>query len=825
MKNLKIKEINNDIKKFFKSNNWEPLDFQIEAWDSYLKGESGIIQVPTGSGKTYASLMGPLLKLKQLKHQKGINIIFVTPLKALSRDTKKSIAKATQFFDPEITIGIRNGDTSNYEKRRQLIKPPNILITTPESLTLLISNKESNKLFNNLFSIIIDEWHELMGCKRGNQCELALSWLKGNNKNIQIWAMSATIGNIKDAAISIVGIKSKKPKIIKSNLIKRIEISSIIPKDIGTFPWSGHLGLKSHYSLLEKIDKNKSTLIFTNTRNQSERWFQCLRYYNPDMEDKIALHHGSLDKSDRETVEEGVKSGIIKWVVCTSSLDLGVDFQPVDQIVQIGSAKNLARLIQRAGRSAHKPGGTSKIVFMPTNALELLEISAMRRILNKGITEKISIPKLSYDVLLQHLVSLACGPGFNPSIEKDRIKNCFSYQNLREEDWQWCLDFLEYGGKCLKAYPKFQKIKKDYENPNERIFKYFIKDKSIIKIHKFNIGTITSDKSVVVKYIKGKPLGNLEENFASKLKPGDTFSFAGKMLEFIKIRDMILYVKRSSKKNSMVPAWVGGQIAISDLLSENIRKEIGLCNDLLDGKDFINEELKSLLPILKKQNILSTLPRENQLLAEIYSGNGYKSLFVFPLEGKFVNEGIAFLWALRFANLKEGTFSITANDFGFSLTSTVNYDFSLLKNYLTYFQNIENFEQDLESAINFSELTKKNFKKIAQISGLVNNNYPSKSKSANQLQISSNLLFDVFTKYENNHLLLKQSHREVKKKLLESSRIDEWLKKSKNLKLILNNTTQPSPFAFPLIVERLSNSLSNESIDKRVDRLIKSYEK
>ena len=328
-----------------------------------------------------------------------------------------------------------------------------------------------------------------------------------------------------------------------------------------------------------------------------------------------------------------------------------------------------------------------------------------------------------------------------------------------------------------------------------------------------------------VKFIKGKTLGNLEENFASKLKPGDTFFFAGKMLEFIKIRDMILYVKRSSKRNSMIPAWVGGQIAISDLLSENIRKEISLCNDLLDGQELINEELKSLLPILKKQNILSTLPRENQLLAEIYSGNGYKSLFVFPLEGKFVNEGIAFLWALRFANLKEGTFSITANDFGFSLTSTSNYDFSLLKNHLSYFQKIENFEQDLESAINLSELTKKNFKKIAQISGLVNNNYPSKSKTATQLQISSNLLFDVFTKYENNHLLLKQSYNEVKKKLLESSRIDDWLKRSTNLKLILNNTNQPSPFAFPLVVERLSNSLSNESIDKRVDRLIKSYEK
>jgi len=824
MKNLIEKDSIYCIEKFFKKKNWEPQNFQIEAWESFIRGESGIIQVPTGCGKTYAALMGPLLKLKDLNFSGGINILFITPLKALSRDLEKSIINAIQFFNPKITVGIRNGDTSNYEKRKQIIKPPNILITTPESLTLLIANKESKKLFSNLFSIIIDEWHELMGCKRGNQCELALSWLRGNNQNIQIWAMSATIGNIEEAATAILGLKYKSPRIIKSNLVKKIDIKSIIPYNMGTFPWSGHLGLKSHKSLLKEIDKNKSTLIFTNTRNQSERWFQCLRYFNPEMEDKIAIHHGSLDKEDRKRVEEGVKKGSIKWVVCTSSLDLGVDFQPVDQIVQIGSPKNIGRLIQRAGRSAHKPGGRSKILFMPTNALELIEISAIRRLLNEGITEKINIPKLSYDVLLQHLVTLACGPGFNPNIEKERIKTCMSYGNLKDEDWQWCLDFLEYGGKCLKAYPKYKKLEKEYEFNNKNKFVYLVKDKTLIRIHKFNIGTISSDKSVKVKYIKGKSLGSLEENFASKLKIGDTFFFAGKMLEFIKIRDMILYVKKSSQKSSMIPAWIGGQIAISDLLSKNIRKEISISNEIFNYKVDINEELNSLLPILKKQNKISNIPKENQLLAEIYTFKGFKTLFVFPLEGKFVNEGIAFLWALRFANLKKATFNITSNDFGFSLTSTENYDFSLLNSYLSYFLSPKNLERDLENAINFSELTKNNFKNIAQISGLINNN-PSNLKTSNQLNISSNLLFEVFSKYENNHLLLKQSQEEVKKKHLEIERINSCLERLNKLELILNKTNYPSPFAFPLLVERLSNTLSNETIEERVNKLIKSYAK
>ena len=824
MKKTIKKNSETHISKFFKKNNWTPLDFQIEAWESYLRGESGIIQVPTGCGKTYAALLGPLLQLKELKSSKGINILLVTPLKALSRDLKKSIIEAIQFFDANITVGIRNGDTSNYEKRKQIITPPNILITTPESLTLLIANKASHKLFNNLFSIIIDEWHELMGCKRGNQCELALSWLRGNNQNIQIWAMSATIENIEEAATSILGLSSKMNKIIKSNLVKEIEIKSVIPDNIGTFPWSGHLGIKSHKSLLKEIDKDKSTLIFTNTRNQSERWFQCLRYCNPEMEDRIALHHGSLDKEDRKSVEEGVKKGRIKWVVCTSSLDLGVDFQPVDQIVQIGSAKNIGRLIQRAGRSAHKPGGISKILFMPTNALELLEISAMRRLISKGITEKINIPEMSYDVLLQHLVTLACGPGFDPNIEKERIKNCLSYRNLKDEDWKWCLDFLEYGGRCLKAYPKYKKIEKNYEFNDKKNFKYIVKDRTLIRIHKFNIGTITSDKSLQVKYIKGKSLGSLEENFASKLKIGDTFFFAGKILEFIKIRDMTLYVKKSSQKSSMIPAWIGGQMVISDLLSKNIRKEISLTNELFNFKGFLNEELKSLFPILEKQKEISNIPKENQLLTEIYTFKGFKTLFVFPLEGKFVNEGIAFLWALRFANINKATFSITANDFGFSLTSRESYDFSVLNNYFSYFTSSENLAKDLESAINFSELTKNKFKNIAQISGLINNNNPSKLKTSNQLSISSNLLFEVFNKYENNHLLLKQSSEEVKKQQLEIDRINSCLQRMSKLDLILNKTDYPSPFAFPLLVERLNNTLSNETIEERVNKLIKSYE-
>ncbi len=806
---------------FFNKKGWEPLPFQKDTWNSFARGENGIIQVPTGSGKTYAALFGPLKKLKEIDKTKGINILFITPLKALSRDLEKSISEAAKFIDNNITVSIRNGDTSVRDKTHQIKNPPNILITTPESLSLLIARKESKVIFENLISIIIDEWHELLSSKRGNQCELAFSWLR-KNKKIQIWAMSATIGNIEDAARAIVGIKEKLPTIITTTLSKKIQIKSVIPENIGTFPWSGHLGIRSHRSLLKIIDKNKSTLLFTNTRNQSERWYQCLKYYNPDFSDKISIHHGSLDKSQRESVEEGVKNGSIKWVVCTSSLDLGVDFQPVDQIVQIGSAKNLARLIQRAGRSAHRPGGKSKIIFMPTNALELLEVSATRRILDKGIKEKIILPELSFDVLLQHLVSLACGPGFNPKEERENIRNCWSYRKIKDEEWDWCLDFLEYGGQCLKAYPKYQKIYKKFSESNH--FKYFVKDKSIIKIHKYNIGTITSDNYLNVKYIKGKRLGNLEENFGSKLKKGDIFFFGGKMLEFLKIREMNIYVKKSNKKSSLVPAWIGGQIAISDLLSSNIRKEIDICQRHKNSDKYMNEELLALKPVLERQNKISIIPKNSEFLIEIYKNKNCQSLFAFSLEGKFANEGIAFLWALRLAKLNKTTFSITANDFGFSLTTYEDFDFLSIYKIYNSLIDTKNLKEDLENAVNFSELTRRKFKNIAQISGLINNS-PMRSKTNSQINISSSLLFDVFNKYEKNHLLVKQAQKEAIEYELESERIKMSLKRISGLNLIIKNTSEPSPFAFPLLVERLRNTFSNETIEARIEKLIDSYEK
>ncbi|MGB7087581.1 MAG: DEAD/DEAH box helicase, partial [Phormidesmis sp.] len=362
------------VHQWFTQQGWKPIPFQSKIWKAYLAGESGLIQVPTGSGKTYGAVMGPLAHMladiETGQPLGGLQLLYITPLRALSRDIEASIRRPIEEMSWPITVESRTGDTASSVKSRQIKKMPQVLITTPESLAVLLSYKNSQQRFGSLRCVILDEWHELMASKRGTQAELCLSRLRSLNPSLQTWAISATLGNLQEAAEAATGLGSQ-PTIVRSNIQRDTVITSILPASIDTFPWAGHLGLRMFEELVEALDIERSTLIFVNTRSQAERWFQALTFSMPDDEQHIALHHGSIDFATRQAIEAGIKTGEIKWVVCTSSLDLGVDFQPVERVVQIGSAKNLARLLQRAGRSAHVPGGTSEVFFLPTNALEL----------------------------------------------------------------------------------------------------------------------------------------------------------------------------------------------------------------------------------------------------------------------------------------------------------------------------------------------------------------------------------------------------------------------------------------------------------------------
>ena len=827
------------IEAWFRLQAWTPMPFQRQCWQAYLAGESGLLQVPTGSGKTYAAVMGPIAEMlaaqagqeRQAKAAHGLQLLVLTPLRALSRDLALAIEQPISAMGWPLRVAIRNGDTSSHERSKQLKSPPQILITTPESLSLLLASKDATKLFGQLQAVVIDEWHELMGSKRGSQTELCLSWLRQQRPQLRTWAISATIGNLEEAAQAALG--RGQPRIVQAALQRTTAIRSLLPDSIDGFPWGGHLGLRMYEQLVAGLDPAVSTLLFTNTRNQAERWHQCLRFACPEMEGLLALHHSAIDRAEREAIEARVKAGELRWVVCTSSLDLGVDFQPVERVVQIGSAKNLARLLQRAGRSAHTPGGTSQVLFMPTNALELLELSAMRRGLAAGLVEHRRPPQLPLDVLLQHLVTLACGPGFLPEEALTAVRRSWSFRQLTDAQWQWCLAFLEHGGQCLAAYPRYRKLVRcrleagDEPAAAGEPFRYRVLDKAIARLHRFNIGTITADRSITVRFVRGAVIGHVEEAFIGRLKPGDVFFFAGRQLEFVRLREMTAMVKATAKKSATVPAWAGGQMALSDLLSQHLRAEVDRCARALAGNAHLDSpELQALEPLLRRQANLSRLPLQHQLLMEVCRSREGSHLFAFPLEGRFVHEGLGFLWAWRLARHRPSTITVSVNDYGFELLAPKGYPFDeLLELHGDDLFDLSQLEADLEQAVNLSELCRRRFRAIAQVSGLVTQGMPGQNKTGGQLQISAALLFDVLTKHEPQHLLLEQARREVMQEQLELHRLEAALTRLAGSERLLERTSRPGPLAFPLLVERLNSRMSNESLLERVQRLIREAER
>ncbi len=842
------------IEAWFARQGWRPLPFQRRSWRAQLRGESGLIQVPTGSGKTYAAVMGPIAAMLAEAGvteggagaglSPGIRLLVLTPLRALSRDLAQAIQQPIEAMGWPIRVGIRHGDTPSSERSRQLRTPPQILITTPESLALLLSSPKAPQLFGRLQAVVLDEWHELMGSKRGSQAELCLGWLRRRRPALCTWALSATIGNLEEAAQVAVGVGAV-PTVITAALKRGTAIRSLLPDTIDGFPWAGHLGLRMYEELVAALDPAVTTLLFTNTRNQAERWHQCLRYACPELEGSLALHHSAIDRGEREAIEAGVKAGQLRWVVATSSLDLGVDFQPVQRVVQIGSAKNLARLLQRAGRSAHCPGGTAQVLFLPTNALELLEVSAMRRGLAGGLVETRRPPGLPLDVLLQHLLSLACGPGLVPEQELGAVRSCWSFRALSDADWAWCLRFLEEGGECLGAYPRYRKLQRAALGPEGTIesdcppapgqpFAYVVREAAIARLHRLHIGTITADRAVTVRLLRGAVLGHVEEAFIGRLKPGDVFFFAGRQLEFVRLRQMTAQVKATGRRSRTVPAWSGGQLALSDLLSRQLRQEVHRCAEALaaagDPADSAagpppagldSPELRALEPLLRRQLDLSRLPREDELLVELCRSREGSHLFAYPFEGRFVHEGLGFLWACRLARHRPSTITVAVNDYGFELLAPRGYPFAeLLELHGGELLDQGTLEADLEQALNLSELCRRRFRDIAQISGLVHNGLPGQARGGGQLQISAALLFDVFQKHEPGHRLLAQARREVLEQQLELPRLAAALQRLAVSRWRLETLQGPGPLAFPLLVERLSSRLSNESLLERVQRLV-----
>lgn len=793
---------------WFNSKGWSPQDFQSLAWQAIVNGKSGIVNAPTGTGKTYSVLLPAILQ-SQLENKKGLRIIWITPIRALAKEIKISAENALAGLGLNWEVAVRTGDTKISDRRKQGSKPPDILITTPESLHILLATKGYANIFANLKYVVVDEWHELIGSKRGILVELALIRLKKIRQGLNIWGISATIGNLDQALDVLLGNDAKSGVLIRSSIKKDVVIETIMPDDLEKFPWGGHLGVKLLDKVLPIFYKSQTTLIFTNTRSQCENWYRKILDADPDLSGLIAMHHGSISQEIRNWVEDQLYSGKLKVVVCTSSLDLGVDFRPVETIIQIGGPKGISRFLQRAGRSGHRPGETSKIYFLPTHSLELAEGAALRSAMEQGIMEE-RIPYLrSFDVLVQYLLTLAISDGFDPKQMFQEVKSTHAFSSISMEEFDEVLQFITTGGTSLNVYDEYHKVVFD-----NGLIK--VDDARIARRHRLSIGTIVSDVMIKVKYLNGKNIGTIEESFIGRFRPGDVFGLAGLNLELIKVEVMTAYVRKSTTKKGMIPSWSGGRLPLSSQLGDALRQEIYHASPTSH-----HPEIQTLMPLFNLQKQRSILPQQNEFLIEKFKTDEGVHVLCYPFEGRFVHEGMAALLAHRLGHIGNFTFSIAMNDYGFELLSDKDIPIEMAIDSDIF--STEHLIKDIQASINSNELARRKFRDIATIAGLVFTGYPGNYKVDRHLQSSSQLFFEVFTEHEPNHLLLRQAYEEVFDFQLDQHRMRSALERIQRQNIIIKYPDKPTPFAFPIMSERIRENFSNESLEDRVLKMMAKF--
>lgn len=797
---------------WFKKQGWKPHAFQREAWQAMLEGKSGLINAPTGSGKTYSAWFGITLEFIKAnpdyknKKKNGLRAIWITPIRALAKEIQQATSRTCEDMGLPWEIGIRTGDTSLKDRAKQKKNLPEMLITTPESLHLMLTQKGYKDFFANFSTIVIDEWHELLGSKRGVQVELALSRLKALQPNLKIWGISATIGNLEDAKDILLGTHTPSGIMIRSEIQKQLVLETIYPDVVENYPWSGHIGHKMIPKVIPIIHASKTVLIFTNTRLQCEIWYRMLMELAPELSGLVALHHGSLDAATRNWVEEMLHEEKLKAVICTSSLDLGVDFRPVDTVIQIGSPKGVARFMQRAGRSGHRPGALSKIYFVPTNSLEIIEGAAMREAIHRKVIES-RIPYLrSFDVLVQYLVTLAVSDGFKSLETYKEIKSTFCFSSVTPDEWQWVLDFIVQGGSSLGAYDEFHKVVLE-----DGLYK--VTSRAVAMRHRLSIGTIVSDSMMQIKYMSGKRLGSIEEWFISRLHIGSVFWFSGRNLEITSIRNMEVIVKNSKAKNGIVPSWQGGRMPLSSQLSEMIRYEI----DAYLEQSTIEEEIQKLSPLFALQQKRSHLPHQNEFLIEKIKSREGHHVFMYPFEGRYVHEGMSAIIAHKIGLIKPISISIAMNDYGFELLS--DQEIPIEEALELDLFNEDQLYLDIQRSVNATEMARRRFRDIAGIAGLVFHGFPGKAVKTKHLQANSGLFFKVFEEYEPDNLLLKQAYEEVLDFQLEISRLRRAYERINTQKIVLMHPDRATPFAFPIMIDRMRSKFTNEEMEDRVMKM------
>jgi len=804
---------------WFVQKGWAPRPHQLELLHEAQSGQSILLIAPTGAGKTLAGFLPSLTAISQNQARcerkpgsakQGIHTLYISPLKALAVDIERNLGLPVREMNLSVNIETRTGDTPTHKRQRQKLNPPDILLTTPEQLSLLIAAKDAERFFEDLDYVIFDELHSLVTSKRGQLLCLALARLRRFRPQLQTIGLSATVAQPDELRQWLVGQgpygEVKLSRLIKVEGGARPQITILKTRE--HVPWSGHSARYAMGDVYQAIKQHQTTLLFVNTRSQAELLFKELWKANEDNL-PIALHHGSLDVSQRRKVEQAMANNALAAIVATSTLDLGIDWGDVDLVVHIGAPKGASRLAQRIGRSNHRMDEPSKAILVPANRFEILECQAALDANYLGHQDTPPIGKGSLDVLAQHVLGSACGAPFFEDVLYDEIVSAAPYAGLPRKQFERVLDFVATGGYALKTYEQYAKIRKTDDGS------WRIANGRVAQQYRLNAGTIIEAPMLQVRLtrhrgkggnVRGGPvLGKIEEGFLESLTAGDTFLFSGRTLRFEGIRENICYVSNANDTTAKIPSYVGGKFPLSTFLAEQVRAM------LADSSTWqkLPQQVGEWLNIQKTSSIL---PGRDELLVETFPRDNIFYMIVYPFEGRLAHQTLGMLLTRRLERAGTKPLGFVATDYALAIWGLRDLG-QLLKAgqlSLTDLFDEDMLGDDLEEWLAGSFLLKRTFRQCATIAGLIEKRHPGKEKSGRQMTVSSDLIYDVLRSHEPDHLLLQATRDDAAKGLLDIRRLGDMLKRIKT-GIRHQDLERISPLAIPIMLEIGKEPIAGEA--------------
>ncbi|MDI6025440.1 ligase-associated DNA damage response DEXH box helicase [Corticibacterium sp. UT-5YL-CI-8] len=800
--------------KWFAERGWAPRAHQLELLSRAQAGKSVLLIAPTGAGKTLAGFLPSLADLatrpkrRPGEAHRGIHTLYISPLKALAVDIERNLGRPVEDMGLPISIETRTGDTPTHKRQRQKLVPPDILLTTPEQLALLIASSDARRFFEDLRYVVLDELHSLVTSKRGHLLSLGLARLRHYVPDLQSIGLSATVAQPDELRRWLV---SQNPTGEMSELITveggaKPDITILDSEE--RVPWAGHSARYAIGDVYEAIKKHKTTLLFVNTRSQAELLFQELWRINEDTL-PIALHHGSLDVGQRRRVEKAMADNVLRAVVATSTLDLGIDWGDVDLVVHVGAPKGASRLAQRIGRANHRMDEPSRAILVPANRFEVLECRAALEANYVGAQDTPPLIEGALDVLAQHVLGCACGAPFDADELYDEIRSAAPYAALDRDSFDRVIAFVATGGYALRTYERYARIKLTKEG------KWRVTHPRVAQQYRLNVGTIVEAPALNVRYTRAKggamrggaPLGKIEEHFVETLTQGDMFIFAGKVLRFEGIRENECYVSNGNSSNVLVPSYAGGKFPLSTYLAEQVRGMLADPSRWSSLPDQVSDWLRI-------QQEKSVLPPRDQLLVETFPRGSRFYMVAYPFEGRLAHQTLGMLLTRRLERAGARPLGFVATDYSLAIWSLGDMGamFKAKKPSLDDLFDEDMLGDDLEAWLNDSWLLKRTFRNCAVISGLIEKRYPGQEKSGRQVTVSADLIYDVLRSHEPDHILLRATRADAASGLLDVRRLAEMLSRIRG-RIMHKALEHISPLAVPVMMEIGRESVNGEAND------------